>query len=182
MATQHVERNLLLNLYREENISLVCFFLPLKREKNVWQLQPPFSTWRPLALLPVTLSLIHGLFSSCGEEGYSLLQRTSFSLRLISCCGAPALGDVGVRTGAWQLQLPGSRAQALLCCMGLVAQQQVGPPRTWDQSPYLLHWQVGSLPLSHQGSPGAILYAKIDLVQGCQYSKEIKYSRPISGF
>ena len=57
MATQNVKRNCLLNLYREENISLVCFFLPLKRDKNVWHLQPPFSTWRPLAFLPVTLSL-----------------------------------------------------------------------------------------------------------------------------
>ena len=56
MGTQHVERNFLLNLYREENISLVCFFLPLKRDKNVWHLQPSFSTWRPLAFLPVTLS------------------------------------------------------------------------------------------------------------------------------
>ena len=57
MATQHVERNLLLNLYREENILLVCFFLLLKRAKNVWHLQTPFSTWRPLAFLPVTLSV-----------------------------------------------------------------------------------------------------------------------------
>ena len=58
MATQHVERNFLLNLYREENISLVCFFLPLKSDKNVWHLQPRFSTWRPLAFLPVTLSVV----------------------------------------------------------------------------------------------------------------------------
>ena len=58
MATQHVERNLLLNLYREENILLVCFFLPLKSDKYVWHLQPSFSTWRPLAFLPVTLSTV----------------------------------------------------------------------------------------------------------------------------
>ena len=58
MATQHVKRNLLLNLYREEKISLVCFLLPLKRERNVWHLQPLSSVWRPLAFLPVTLSLI----------------------------------------------------------------------------------------------------------------------------
>ena len=57
MATQHVERNLLLNLYKE-NISLVCFFLPLKRDKNVRHLQTSFSTWRPLAFLPVTLSVV----------------------------------------------------------------------------------------------------------------------------
>ena len=40
MATQHFKRNFLLNLYREEKISLVCFLLPLKRDKNVWHLQP----------------------------------------------------------------------------------------------------------------------------------------------
>ena len=60
MATQHVGRAVRIkkNLYREENVLLVCFFQPLKRDKNVWHLQPPFSTWRPLAFLPVTLSLL----------------------------------------------------------------------------------------------------------------------------
>ena len=56
MATQHFKRNLLLNLYREEKISLVCFLLPHNRDKNVWHLQPISSVWRPLAFLPVTLS------------------------------------------------------------------------------------------------------------------------------
>ena len=56
MATQHFKRNLLLNFYREEKISLVCFLLSLKRDKNVWRLQPISSVWRPLAFLPVTLS------------------------------------------------------------------------------------------------------------------------------
>ena len=36
---------------------LVCFFLLLKRDKNVWHLQPLSSIWRPLAFLPVTISL-----------------------------------------------------------------------------------------------------------------------------
>ena len=54
-ATQHFKRILLLNLYREEKISLVCFLLLLKRDKNVWPLQPLSSIWRPLAFLPVTL-------------------------------------------------------------------------------------------------------------------------------
>ena len=57
MATQHFKRKLL-NLYREEKISLVCFLLPLKRDKNVWHLQLLSSVWRPLAFLPVTLSLV----------------------------------------------------------------------------------------------------------------------------
>ena len=61
MATQHVERNLLLNLYRGD-ISLVYFCLPFKRDKNVWHLQPLSSIWRPLAFLPVTLSLCCPVF------------------------------------------------------------------------------------------------------------------------
>ena len=36
---------------------LVCFFLRLMRDKNVWHLKPLSSIWRPLAFLPVTLSL-----------------------------------------------------------------------------------------------------------------------------
>ena len=63
MATQHFKRNLL-NLYREEKISLAYFLLPLKRDKSVWHFQPLSSVWRPLAFLPVTLSL----FSSNNTE------------------------------------------------------------------------------------------------------------------
>ena len=56
MAIQYFKRNLL-NLYREgKKISLVCFLLLLKRDKNVWHLQPISSIWRPLAFLPVALS------------------------------------------------------------------------------------------------------------------------------
>ena len=42
----------------KEKISLVCFLLLLKRDKNVWHLQAISSIWRPLAFLPVTLSLL----------------------------------------------------------------------------------------------------------------------------
>ena len=74
---QNFKRNLFLSLYREggKNLTLVCFLLPLKREKNiVWHLQPISSTWRPLAFLPVTLSLFCGHMFACllgksrGEE------------------------------------------------------------------------------------------------------------------
>ena len=58
MATQYFKRNLL-NFYREgKKISLVCFLLLLKRDKNVWHLQPISAIWRPLAFLPVTLLLV----------------------------------------------------------------------------------------------------------------------------
>ena len=72
MATQNFKRNFCLNLYREGGkiLTLVaCFLLPLNRAiKNTWHLQPIFSIWRPLAFLPVTLSVLSGasplLFSS----------------------------------------------------------------------------------------------------------------------
>ena len=41
----------------KEKILLVCFLLLLKRDKNVWHLQAISSIWRPLAFLPVTLSI-----------------------------------------------------------------------------------------------------------------------------
>ena len=36
---------------------VVCFLLPLREIKNVWRLQPISSVWKPLTLLPVTLSI-----------------------------------------------------------------------------------------------------------------------------
>ena len=54
-------------MYREgKEIWLVCLLLLLKREKNVWHLQPISSLWRPLASLPVTLSV-----TNRGGEKYS---------------------------------------------------------------------------------------------------------------
>ena len=73
LATQHFKRNFLLNLYREEQILLVCFLLLLKRGKNVWHLQPLYSIWRPLVFLPVTLSQpVH----SKGNQSWMLIGRT----------------------------------------------------------------------------------------------------------
>uniref|UniRef100_G3MXB5 Ig-like domain-containing protein n=1 Tax=Bos taurus TaxID=9913 RepID=G3MXB5_BOVIN len=58
MATQNFERNLLLNLYRKgKNLTLVvCFLLPLEREKKCLTLAAYF-LWRLLALLPVPPSV-----------------------------------------------------------------------------------------------------------------------------
>ena len=46
----------------EKGKKIVCFLLPLKRDKNVRHLQPVSSVWRPLAFLPVTLSPASGSF------------------------------------------------------------------------------------------------------------------------
>ena len=70
MTTQYFKRNLLLNLYREEKISLVCFLLPLKRDKNVWHLQAISSVWRPLAFLLVTLSVSNLIFQCFLDNGW----------------------------------------------------------------------------------------------------------------
>ena len=78
MATQNFKRNFCLNLYREGGkiLTLVaCFLLPLNRAiKNTWHLQPIFSIWRPLAFLPVTLSV-----NSVNTSFYLTLQRMAFA-------------------------------------------------------------------------------------------------------
>ena len=58
LATQNSrETSLLVCIVKGKFLTLVCFLLPLKRErKTVWYLQHIFSIWRPLAFLPVTLS------------------------------------------------------------------------------------------------------------------------------
>ena len=77
MATQHLKRNMLLNLYREgEKISPVCSLLPLKRDKNVWHLLPISSVWRPLAFLPVTLSVPNaGKIEGRRKRGHQRMRR-----------------------------------------------------------------------------------------------------------
>jgi len=50
----------------KEKISLVCFLLPLERDKNVWHLQPISSIWRPLAFLPVTFSILWAVWPGDG--------------------------------------------------------------------------------------------------------------------
>ena len=59
MVKQNFKRNLFLNLYREvgKKITLVCFFLLLKREREkMSDTCNLFLVWRLLAFLPATLS------------------------------------------------------------------------------------------------------------------------------
>ena len=81
MATQNFKRNLLLNLYREGKISLLCFLLPLKRDKNVWHLQAISSIWRPLGFLPVTLSVLVRITQDPGYEILSIYIILSISFK-----------------------------------------------------------------------------------------------------
>ena len=85
---------------------------------------------------------------------YSSLQGVGFS-----CCGAQALGCVGFSCcNSWALARSldsyGARAELLHSMWDLLQ------PET---EPLFLHWQLDSLPLSHQGSPKLFLKKMIFL-------------------
>jgi len=92
-----------------------------------------------------------GLFSSCGEWGSSLLWWVGFSpWRVLECAG---FSSCSVR--AWWLWFPGLQSTSS------VVAERVGPSCSAPRGVFLdqrwnlclLHWQVDSLPVSHQGSP-----------------------------
>ena len=92
-----------------------------------------------------------GPFSSCGGWGYSPAAVLRFLIRGSSCCGAQALGCMDFRSCTSRLQRAGSEVmlQGLSCstACGIHLDQRS------NLNPCLLHWQAGSLPLSHQGRP-----------------------------
>ena len=75
MARQNFKRNFFLNLYREgENILtlVVCFLLPLKRERKMsdtCSLFPLFVDLWPSCLLPSQYQL-HGILEKAKLQGY----------------------------------------------------------------------------------------------------------------
>ena len=85
---------------------------------------------------------------------------TRFSLVVasggFSCCGAQALGHLGFSScssGAQQLWFlsPRAQAQQLRCMVSYTKAYGIIPDQ--GSNLCLLHWQVDSLLLSHQGSP-----------------------------
>ena len=91
--------------------------------------------------------------SAVGVRG---LRSWGTSAQQLGCMGSAA-GAQGLSSwGMWaqKLQLPGSRAQAqYLWHAALAAWHHVGSSWTRETNPCLLHWQVDSSPLRHQGSP-----------------------------
>ena len=101
-------------------------------------------------------------FSSCsGWEILSGCGAWASHCRGFSRCRARAPGHTGISsfsTQAQQFQLLGSRAQAQqLRHSSLAALQHVGSSRNQGSNPCILHWQMDSLPLGHQGSPNLFL-------------------------
>ena len=110
-------------------------------------------------------SLLHGLFSSCGEWGLLQLQCTGFSLpRLLlsQSTGSMRVGSSSCSTCAQYLLFLGSRTKAQwLWCIGLVAPWHVGSSWARDQTHVpcigrhiLNHWTPGR---SH---PSSVLQQK----------------------
>ena len=98
-----------------------CFF---KKKKNLFKFNSGCAG----------ASVLLGLFSSCGEWG-----------SLFSWCGFSCLGS---RLGRFQeLQHTGS----IVVVLGLRCSEAWGIFSDQGSNPYLLHWQVDTLPLNHQG-------------------------------
>ena len=86
-------------------------------------------------------SLLHGLFSACGERGLGLLVAV-----------ASLVAEHGLRhTGFFSRSSWALEHEAAVHGLSCPAECGVFPDQGSNLS--LLHWQAGSLPLSHQGSP-----------------------------
>ena len=93
-----------------------------------------------------------GLLPSGSEQGLPSPVVQASRCRGFSWCGAPALGHLGFSSsGRWVQHL---------WLLGSVALRHVASSWIGDQNPCLetLRWQVGSSPLSHQGSPVLVFF------------------------
>ena len=134
-----------LNVYKKSN----CFYSRLLLEYlNFGQsnLYLQFISRIDLFLTVLGLHCQMGFVSSCGPWGL-----------LSSCLGWASCGgfSLGAQPQSLPLQRPGAQAQ-VLWPTGLVALPSVGSFRVRRTVLCLLHWQVDSLSLSHQGRPSII--------------------------
>ena len=89
-------------------------------------------------------TLLWGVLSSCSVRG------------LLSCSRAQAPGFEGFSSWGWGLGSCCSQAlqhRLNSCDAGLSCSQACGTFPDQGLNPCLLHWQVDSLPLNHQGNP-----------------------------
>ena len=107
-------------------------------------------------------SLLHKLFSGCGEQGLLFMRCTIFSLwwlLLVQSTGSRVYVLQNCGTWAQQLQLPGS----IVVEYGFSCSMACGIFPDHGSNFCLLHWQSDSLPLNHQGSPRRLLLPQIYL-------------------
>ena len=93
-----------------------------------------------------------GVFSSCGEQGLlSTCSPRAPHCCSFSSCGAGTLGCAGFSScGCWALQCRLNSCGTGVSCSAACG---ISPDRGLNLS--LLHWQVDSFPLNHQGSPSS---------------------------
>ena len=105
---------------------------------------------------------VHGLFTRCCEQGLlSSCGAEASHCGAFSCCGPRALWPVGFNScGTWALEWGSVVAVPRLYSTGSrVVVYRLGCHATCGifldrgSNPCLLHWQVDSSPLSHQGTP-----------------------------
>ena len=96
-------------------------------------------------------SLLHGLFSSCWEQG--LLFVSVRGLLLLQSTGSRCTGFSSCGTGLGCCGSPPLETSSVGVVHGLSCSQACGifPDQGWNLCH--LHWQLDSLPLSRQGSP-----------------------------
>ena len=141
--TQHSQINKINKLKKKRKAIIV----PFQRANVTWFFKQ--SNFIYLFIFDcVGSSLLHELFSSCGEQGLnSSFGAQAFHCSVCSCCRAQALGLVG------SVAAPGIYSTGSIA-MAHVLIWFVACGIFLDQGSYLrlLHWQTDSLPLGHQGS------------------------------
>ena len=120
---------------------------------------------RPLSLAsdhnPSLCPHMVGVFSSCSEQGLlSSCGAWTSHCGGFSHCRAQALWCVGLVVAVPEPQSTGS----VVVVHGLRRFVHVGA--SWTSVLCLLHWQVNSLPLSHQGSPHLYIFVYISIALG----------------
>ena len=125
------------------------------------------------------------VLSLCCWVGFPLVAVVSSSSRVVqasrcgdfSCCGARALGAWASVVAAYGLQNTGS----VVVWYGLRCSEACGLFPGRGLHSYLLHWQVDSLPLSHQGSPAFLVQLRsVVLNKVLATNKEMSSSTSLS--
>ena len=152
---------------KPQKCPLLSLSLSLSLSKCLSNVQPFTTPWTVTHTAPCPLTtvfsffgcagflLLPGLFSSCGKWGllFSCSAQASHCSGF-SCCGAWALRARASVSVAPRLWSTGSVVVAhRLSCSKVCG---IFPDQEWN--PCLLHWQVDSLPLSHQGSPPSFFW------------------------
>ena len=93
-----------------------------------------------------------GFLSSCDEQGLLSSCSVGFSFQWLLLSRAPALGCVGS-----VVEAPGPQStDPVVVVHGLSCSVVCGTLLDQGSKPCLLHWHMGSLPVSHQESPFCI--------------------------